>query len=219
MRRLVRAAALVIGLSVAVVLAVYGPKSPLVCPVLRVVDGDTVVVRLNARETTIRLVGVDTPETVHPNKPVEAFGKQASAFTHELLDGRTVRVVFPPDHERQDRYGRTLAYLYRQPDGLFVNLEIVKQGYGHAYTRFPFDQMEAFRAAEGEARAARRGLWADQEPVEASGPTVHITPSGNKYHRAGCPSAGRNPQAVPLSQALAEGYQPCARCAPPRAGQ
>ncbi len=219
MRRLVRAAALVIGLAVAVVLALYSPKSPLVCPVLRVIDGDTVVVRLNARETTIRLVGVDTPETVHPDKPVEAFGWQASAFTHKLLDGGYVRVVFPPDHERQDRYGRTLAYLYRQPDDLFVNLEIVKHGYGHAYTRFPFDRLEEFRAAEREAREARRGLWADQEPVAASGPTVYVAPSGKKYHRAGCPSAGNNPRAVPLSQALAEEYEPCARCDPPRAGQ
>jgi micrococcal nuclease len=89
-----------------------------------------------------RLIGVDTPETVHPSKPVEHYGREASLFLTNLLKGESVYAVY--DQERTDRYGRTLAYLFRAPDGLFVNAEIIRQGYGHAYTRFPFRHMELF---------------------------------------------------------------------------
>ena len=117
----------------------------------RVVDGDTIIVEGVGR---VRLIGVDTPETVHPNRPVEFFGKEASAFTKGLLEGKRVRLEY--DQERQDRYGRTLAYVYLT-DGTFVNAEIIRRGYGHAYTRFPFRHMEAFRQFEREARDNRRG--------------------------------------------------------------
>ena len=119
----------------------------------RVVDGDTIIVEGVGR---VRLIGVDTPETVHPNRPVEFFGKEASAFAKRLLEGKRVRLEY--DQERQDRYGRTLAYVYLA-DGTFVNAEIIRRGYGHAYTRFPFRHMEAFRQFEREARDNRRGLW------------------------------------------------------------
>ena len=124
--------------------------------VTRVVDGDTIVLDGGER---VRLIGVDTPETVHPQKPVERFGKEASAFTRRLLEGRRVRLAF--DQQRRDRYGRTLAYMYL-PDGRLANEEIIRQGYGHAFTKYPFAQamMERFRAAEREAREAGRGLWA-----------------------------------------------------------
>ncbi len=98
----------------------------------RVVDGDTIIVEGVGR---VRLIGVDTPETVHPNRPVEFFGKDASAFAKRLLEGKRVRLEY--DQERQDRYGRALAYVYLA-DGTFVNAEIIRRGYGHAYTRFPF---------------------------------------------------------------------------------
>jgi micrococcal nuclease len=123
--------------------------------VVRVVDGDTL--ELDGEER-VRLIGVDTPETVHPNKPVERFGKEASAFTRRMAEGRRVRLEF--DQELRDRYNRTLAYVYLD-DGMFLNAEIIRQGYGHAYTRFPFKYFEEFRAYEREARAQRRGLWAD----------------------------------------------------------
>jgi len=124
--------------------------------VRRVVDGDTLVLENGER---VRLIGVDTPETVHPQKPVERFGKQASAFTRRLLEGQRVRLKF--DQQRRDRYGRTLAYVYL-PDGQLVNEEIIRQGYGHAFTKCPFaqDMMDHFRAAERQAREAGRGLWA-----------------------------------------------------------
>jgi len=157
----------------AVLLLVRGPElyrevfRPAPAPgwyeVVRVVDGDTVVVEPNPspaseRGRTVRLIGVDTPETVHPSKPVEHFGREASAFTKRMAAGRRVRLEF--DQERQDRYGRTLAYVYLE-DGTLLNAELIRQGYGHAYTRFPFRYLEEFRALEREAREQRRGLWAE----------------------------------------------------------
>lgn len=135
--------------------------------VARVVDGDTLVVSPNPNPASsegdrIRLLGVDTPETVHPNRPAERFGKEASEFTRRLTEGRRVRLAFDPA-EIQDRYGRTLAYVYLE-DGIFLNAEIIRQGYGFAYTRFPFAYLEEFRALEREARDARRGLWAEEKP-------------------------------------------------------
>ena len=104
--------------------------------VVRVIDGDTVKIDYNGKATNVRLIGVDTPETVHPNKPVEAYGKEASNFTKNLLRGESVYLRF--DIDKTDKYGRALAYLYHALDRLFVNLEIVRQGYGHAYTQFPY---------------------------------------------------------------------------------
>ena len=121
--------------------------------VIRVVDGDTII--LNGKER-VRLIGVDTPETVDPRRPVQYFGKEASAFTKRTVEGKRVRLEY--DQTRKDRYGRTLAYVYLE-DGTFLNAEIVKQGYGHAYTRFPFRFLEEFRRYESEARKAGRGLW------------------------------------------------------------
>lgn len=126
------------------------------------VDGDTVRVRilspppgLKAVET-IRLIGVDTPETVHPRREVEAFGKEASEFTKERLSGKSVRLAF--DWELRDRYGRLLAYVYTE-DAVCHNAELIRLGYGHAYTRFSFRFLEEFRDYERDARENKRGLW------------------------------------------------------------
>ena len=160
----------------------------------RVVDGDTVVIDHNGQPTPVRLIGVDAPETVHPQKPVEVFGKEASAFTRNLLSGEFVYLRF--DQEKTDKYDRLLAYLYRVPDGLFVNLEIVRQGYGHAYTQYPFKHMELFRHYERQARGASKGLWNKQTSPKQpfKGPstiqpkstnkatdTVFATRTGSKY--------------------------------------
>lgn len=122
----------------------------------RVVDGDTIVVEINGKQEKVRLIGVDTPETVHPNKPVEYFGKEASKFTKSMVEGKKVRLEY--DWQRGDKYGRLLAYIYLE-DGTFLNAEIIKGGYGFAYTKFPFKYLEDFRKYEREARENNRGLW------------------------------------------------------------
>jgi len=119
----------------------------------KVIDGDTII--LDDQEK-VRLMGVDTPETLHPIKPVQFFGKEAFVFTKRMVEGKKVRLEY--DWQRIDKYGRTLAYVYL-PDGTFLNAEIIKQGYGFAYTKFPFKFLEEFRQYEKEAREQKVGLW------------------------------------------------------------
>ena len=187
--------------------------------VIRVIDGDTVKIDYRGKATNVRLIGVDTPETVHPNKPVEEYGKEASNFTKNLLQGESVYLRY--DVERTDAYGRLLAYLYRAPDGLFVNLEIVRQGYGHAYTRFPFKHMELFRHYGNRARTAGKGLYGDpgplppEEPPENESEQFYRTRTGKKYHREGCSSL-RSKIPITLAEAKERNLGPCGRCKPPR---
>jgi micrococcal nuclease len=127
------------------------------------VDGDTVRVRIPRPPDglgvveTVRLLGVDTPETVHPQKEVEEFGREASDFTKARLLGKTVYLAF--DWDLRDRYGRLLAYIYTE-DRLCHNAEIIREGYGHAYTKYSFRFMDEYRALEQEARKNKKGLWA-----------------------------------------------------------
>ena len=191
--------------------------------VVRIIDGDTVKIDYRGKATNVRLIGVDTPETVHPSKSVEVYGKEASDFTKNLLLGESVYLRF--DTDRTDTFGRLLAYLYRAPDGLFVNLEIVRQGYGHVYTQFPFKHMELFRYYGNRARTAGKGLYgvpqarvpslsAESTGVESEG-EVYVTRTGKKYHREGCISLGRSKIPISLAEAK-ERYGPCGRCNPPR---
>ena len=209
-------------------------------PVIRVVDGDTVVLSLDGVKTRVRLIGIDTPETVHPQKPVEHYGQEASTFLKNLLRGESVSLEYETEAATTDKYGRTLAYVYRAPDGLFVNAEIVRQGYGHAYTRFPFKYMEQFREYERIAREAGKGLWGQssgglsnfnpQPPRspyaigEAEPPTdsksdalitVYITKTGKKYHKAGCRYLSKSKIASALVDAKAR-YTACKVCLPPK---
>jgi len=130
--------------------------------VIHHVDGDTIRVSINNPPAglktveTIRLIGVDTPETVHPQKEVETFGKEASDFTKDRLYGKTVFLAF--DWDLRDRYGRLLAYVYTE-DRLCHNAELIRQGYGYAYAKYPFRFLKEFRGYEKEAREKKRGLW------------------------------------------------------------
>jgi micrococcal nuclease len=135
-----------------------GSSAPSSGRVVRVVDGDTIRVNLGGSEERVRYIGVDTPETVKPGTPVQCFGKAASAYNKRLLAGHSVRLVF--DAERRDRYGRLLAYVYRQPDGLFVNADLVRRGYAQPLTIPPnVRHAPEFRALARSARHAGRGLW------------------------------------------------------------
>ncbi|MCK5381442.1 MAG: thermonuclease family protein, partial [Candidatus Latescibacteria bacterium] len=104
-------------------------------------------------------------------KPVQPYGREASCFLKNLLLGEEVYIEQRGKADEFDRYGRLLAYLYRAPDGLFVNLEIVRQGYGHAYTRFPFQYMDLFRFYERKARECEKGLWASDTGEARAAPT------------------------------------------------
>lgn len=128
--------------------------------VTKVVDGDTLHVALGGRRERVRLIGIDTPESVKPNTAVECFAREASARTKELVPaGSIVRLV--RDIEARDRYGRLLAYVYRSSDGLFVNLALARDGYAAPLTIPPnIAHAEAFAAAAAQARQAGRGLWA-----------------------------------------------------------
>jgi micrococcal nuclease len=126
--------------------------------VTRVVDGDTVHVRIGGDDEAVRYIGIDTPETVKPGTPVQCFGKAASAYNHRLVEGQPVRLRF--DAERRDRYGRLLAYVYRDRDGLFVNAALVRGGYATTLSIAPNTaHARQFSALERRARRGRRGLW------------------------------------------------------------
>lgn len=130
-------------------------------PVVRVVDGDTVRIKKDGEEVVLRLIGVDTPEVVDPRKPVQCFGQEASDYAKKLLTGQKVRVEIDPTQDEYDRYGRWLVYMYLE-DGLFFNEHIIKAGYAFEYTyQKPYQKQVLFKSGEAEAKAEKRGLWAD----------------------------------------------------------
>ncbi len=134
------------------------PKSTLSVHVVRVVDGDTIqVCCVGGRKENARYIGVNTPETKHPTKGVEYFGKEASEANRNLVVGKTMRLEF--DVEQRDRYGRLLAYVYLG-EGTFVNAWLVENGYAQVMTVPPNVKYQGlFLKLQREAREARRGLW------------------------------------------------------------
>jgi micrococcal nuclease len=127
--------------------------------VTRVVDGDTLKVDVDGQEQTVRLIGVDTPETVHPNEPVGCFGPEASAYTTALVDQQPVWLEGDPTQGATDRYGRTLAFVWTSSDTM-LNEQLVAGGYGREYTfNTAYRYTDQLRAAEANARAAGAGLW------------------------------------------------------------
>lgn len=126
---------------------------------VRVVDGDTIVASIGGHREEVRLVGIDTPETVHPDRPVECFGPEASDRTKELLPEGT-DIIVRRDTEARDVYGRLLLYVWRESDGTFVNLDLVARGFARPLTIEPNDTHSAdFVAAARAAERGRLGLW------------------------------------------------------------
>jgi micrococcal nuclease len=124
-----------------------------------VVDGDTIDADVHGSYVRIRLIGIDTPETVKPNTPVQCFGPEASAFTKQVLPAGTA-ILLVRDIEARDDYGRLLAYVYRAADGLFVNLELAARGYARPLTIKPNDaHASEFAHAARAAEADGLGLW------------------------------------------------------------
>lgn len=135
-----------------------GTSTPGMYEVLRVEDGDTITVDMHGTDERIRLIGVDTPETQDPRKPVQCFGRAASGFTKQLIDGGEVRLESDPLSSNRDRYNRLLRYVYL-PDGRLLQAEIIAEGYGFAYTSFPFTKSGEFKNLETIAREQGKGLW------------------------------------------------------------
>lgn len=134
------------------------PGATLRAVVTRVVDGDTIDVVLDGRRQTVRYIGIDTPESVKPNTPVQCFAKAASHHNDRLVGGRAVTLVVGA--EPRDRYGRLLAYVRRRSDGLAVNEELVAGGYARTLTIAPNDaRADRFAALAQTARARGAGLW------------------------------------------------------------
>ena len=132
--------------------------------IVRFDDGDTIVVDMNGVEEKIRFIGVDTPETQDPRKAVQCFGKAASNYTQGRIGDQPIRLETDPLSTNRDRYDRLLRYVYL-PDGTLMNLDIIQQGYGFAYTSFPFTKSDEFRASQTTAREQGKGLWSSCSPT------------------------------------------------------
>lgn len=136
--------------------------------VVSVTDGDTIKVDLNGKTETIRLIGIDTPETKDPRKTVQCFGQEASAKMTGLVSGQSVSLEADPTQEESDKYGRLLRYVFLS-DGTNVNLLMIKEGYAHEYTYdLPYKYQKEFRQAETDARTKNLGLWS---PTSCNGNT------------------------------------------------
>lgn len=136
------------------------------------VDGDTIKVDMNGHVETIRMIGMDTPETHDPRKPVECFGQAAAAHTKELIGMGTVRLEADSLSTNRDRYDRLLRYVYTK-DNKLVEAEDIKDGYAFAYTSFPFTKLDEFRAYEKQAREQNKGLWAGCQPYLDTSGHIH----------------------------------------------
>ncbi|HCC06139.1 TPA: nuclease [Candidatus Nomurabacteria bacterium] len=130
--------------------------------VTRVVDGDTLVININGIDEKVRLIGINTPETVDTRKPVECFGKEASARMEDLADGKNVRLESDDTQSTRDIYGRLLNYVYLE-DGQMLNRKMIADGYAYEYTYMtPYKYQKEFRDVQTLARVSARGLWAPE---------------------------------------------------------
>jgi micrococcal nuclease len=139
------------------------PSAPITAPVTDVVDGDTIEVEIDGEIEDVRYIGVDTPESVAPDQPVECFGPDAAELNARLVEGERVRLV--PDAEPRDVYGRLLAYVHVTGGGskdVFVNAELLRRGYARTLTIEPNDRFASFfDRLEQTAANAGRGLWGE----------------------------------------------------------
>lgn len=145
-----------------------GNHTPGLYKVVKFDDGDTIAVDMEGKKETIRFIGVDTPETHDPRKPVQCFGKEASRFTKRVIGESRVRLEADRLSGNRDRYDRLLRFVYL-PNGQLLNQTLVEEGYGFAITGFPHTKMESFVNAEAEAKSRQRGLWGQCELETVNG--------------------------------------------------
>ena len=200
--------------------------------VVRVVSGDTVIVRIDGKAQRIGLIGVEA-------SPLStSAGRTSSQFLENLLKGEKVYVERPADQPDTDEFGRQPAYLYRAPDGLFVNLEMVRQGYATVADKSAFEHKKLFEHYADKAKLYKKGVWrpaadganevakvegtdtSSKEKSQSSASDedtiVYITPSGKKYHRDDCYHLRKNRIPISLAEAKRRGYEPCSHCKPPK---
>lgn len=175
--------------------------------VVRVVDGDTIDVSIDGKTQRLRLIGINTPETVDPRKPVECFGIEASNKAKSLLTGKKVLLGSDGSQGELDKYNRSLRYVFLE-DGTSFNLLMIKEGYAYEYTYdLPYKYQSEFKKAQQEAEANKAGLWGNtcngqttaqpsnttSAPNQTSGPNSctikgNISSGGKIYHTIGCGS-------------------------------
>jgi len=129
--------------------------------VIKVVDGDTLDVKIAGKIERLRLIGINTPETVDPRKPVQCFGLEASKKAKETLSGKKVILEIDPTQGDRDKYGRLLRYVFLE-DGTNFNLMMINDGYAYEYTyNIPYKYQTEFKQAQKIAEENKRGLWGD----------------------------------------------------------
>lgn len=126
--------------------------------VLKVDDGDTITIDMGGQPERVRLIGVDTPELHHPEKPIQCYAKEAREFTTGFIGKQQVRLQADPLDDNRDLYGRLLRYVYT-PDDELLNTTLIKEGYGFAYTHFPFTKKLEAIQLEATSKKERKGLW------------------------------------------------------------
>lgn len=155
--------------------------------VTSVVDGDTIKVNIDGVTKTLRLIGIDTPETVDPRKPVQCFGVEASNRTKQLLLNKKVRLEADPTQGELDKYNRLLRYVYLE-DGTSFNKKMISDGYAYEYTyNTPYKYQAEFKQAQIDAKNSKLGLWADgacttqttTTPPPSTPPPTNTTPPVN----------------------------------------
>ena len=192
--------------------------------VTRIVDGDTIVVHIDGKDESLRLIGVDTPEINDSRTAVQCFGKEASEYTKSILTGKKVRIEKDESQGERDKYKRLLAYVFRE-DGLFVNKSLVAEGYGHEYTYdTPYKYQTQFKAAEVMAREEEKGLWASDACPTPAPKRASKSPSASKQtaptavtpvqEPAAQPAAAPQPTPLPQTQAQPKSQTPPPATAP-----
>jgi micrococcal nuclease len=145
--------------------------------VVKVLDGDTIDVSIDGKTERLRLIGIDTPETVDPRKPVQCFGIEASNKAKDMLAGKKVSLESDSTQGERDKYDRLLRYVFLE-DGTNFNLMMIKEGYAHEYTfGVPYKYQSAFKQAQKDAEARNKGLWDSEACEKKPTPTPAIAPT------------------------------------------
>lgn len=173
--------------------------------VIKVVDGDTIAVRMNGKSETIRLIGIDTPETNDPRTGVQCFGKEATAKLKSVI-GTRVSIERDSGEGERDKYDRLLAYIYSE-EGTMLNKYLIAQGYAYEYTYDDaYKYQKEFKSAQADAKAKKRGLWAPDACPEKAPVTKRIVPVPAPVVPAVAPAAAQAPQ--PTTTKAAEEPKP-----------